>query len=91
MQPRAGVNRRLFVLGGLTVAGAVVTIVFAAAHSDSAPRADTASVVVKRTVVAQPLVPHPTPSDAAQEALPRMTASDLEAECRGYQVERNWE
>jgi len=105
-QPRAGTRRLPFALGGLVIVGAATAIALVLATADSsssstksqisyediqAPPLPAAGAVPDAAVtspVASP--PAPTAVDAAATTEPPMTAGDLEAECRGLQVDRKW-
>jgi serine/threonine protein kinase len=101
IQPHA-TNRRLYVLGGLVIIAAVVAIaiVLATDHPGSTERlvsydhiAASSRPPGSAAVAATPtLAPRPTPViiDAAVKTAPRTAAAKLEAECRGYQVDRKW-
>jgi hypothetical protein len=101
--PRTGSRRLPFVFAGLVIVGAVgaIAIVLATADSDSGSGSSQRSISYEDigapsrqapdAAAAAPLPP-PTPPVAIDAAVPEPPASanDLEAKCKGYQVDRKW-
>jgi hypothetical protein len=99
-------NRRLYILGGLVIVAAVAAtaMVLAFHHPErlvsydqiaaAARTAASASVRPPGPAIVEVVAatPRPTPilADGAPPTVPPVTADELEAECRGYQVDRAW-